>query len=59
MPSDKSINLENALVAALTREGIPTEEEVRTLAESLRHIPNFSVDDGEFADMLQIGRAHV
>ena len=52
MPSDRAINLENAIVAALTREGIPTEEEVRMLAESLRHIPNFAIDDIEFAELL-------
>lgn len=52
MPSDKAINLENAIVAALTREGIPTEDEVRTLAESLRRIPNFAIDDNEFSALL-------
>lgn len=53
MPSEKAINLENAIVAALTREGVPTEQEVRTLAESLRQIPNFAIDDKEFADLLR------
>jgi len=53
MPSDKAINLENAIVAALTREGVPTEEEVRSLAESLRRIPNFAIDDNEFSDLLR------
>jgi hypothetical protein len=52
MPSDKAVNLENAIVAALTREGVPTEEEVRTLAESLRRIPNFAIDDNEFSELL-------
>jgi hypothetical protein len=48
MLSDNAINLENAIIASLTREGVPTEDDVRTLANALRVIPNFAVSDDEF-----------
>lgn len=53
MQSENAINLENAIIATLTRRGIPTEDEVQTLAESLRRIPNFAVDDSEFGLVLR------
>jgi Z1 domain len=53
MPGKNAIDLENALIAALTREGVPAEDEVRTLATAMRAIPNFAVDDDEFAQVLR------
>lgn len=53
MLSENAINLESAIIATLTRQGIPTEDEVQTLAESLRMIPNFAVDDDEFGLVLR------
>jgi len=53
MQSENAINLENAIVATLTRQRVPTEEEVQILAESLRQIPNFAVDDNEFSLVLR------
>lgn len=53
MQSENAINLENAIIATLTRQGVPTEYEVQILAESLRKIPNFSVDDNDFALVLR------
>lgn len=53
MQSENAINLENAIIATLTRQGVPTEEEVQILAESLRKIPNFSVDDNDFGLVLR------
>lgn len=51
--SENAINLENAIIAALTREGVPTEEEVRTLAAALRVIPNFAVSDEAFDKVIR------
>src|SRR5215212_366062 len=53
MQNENAINLENAIIATLTREGVPTEEEVKTLAESLRSIPNFAVDDEDLAQVIR------
>src|SRR5882672_11824462 len=53
MQSENAINLENAIIATLTRQRVPTEEEVQILAESLRRIPNFTVDDNEFSLVLR------
>jgi hypothetical protein len=53
MQSENAINLENAIIATLTRQGIPTEDEVQSLAESLRRILNFAVDDAEFGLVLR------
>jgi hypothetical protein len=54
MLSENAVNLENTIIAAFyTRQGVPTEEEVQTLAESFRKIPLFAVDDKEFEIVLQ------
>lgn len=51
--SENAANLENAIIAALTRDRIPSEDEVRTLALALRMIPNFSVSDEEFDQVIK------
>lgn len=51
--SENAVNLENAIIAALTREGVPTEDEVRTLATAMRAIPHFSVSDDEFDELIR------
>ena len=53
MPSDKAIYLENTILLKFAGEGIPTEQRVRTFAESLRGNPNFQVNDIEFSDVLR------
>jgi len=53
MLSENALNLENAIIATLTRQGIQTEDDVRDLAERLRGIPIYAVDDNEFRDVLR------
>lgn len=53
MPSDKAIDLENAIIVTLTRNGIPTEKQVQELAQILRGTPYYAVDDTELADVLR------
>lgn len=53
MTDPKAIDLENAIVAVLTRGGIPTEDQIRQLAEQLRVVPNLAVDDAEFDGVLR------
>ncbi|MBI5135767.1 MAG: Z1 domain-containing protein [Nitrospirae bacterium] len=54
MPTREAILLEDVIVATLARDGaVPTEVEVQTLADSLRGIPTYAVDDGEFANVLR------
>lgn len=56
MSNKNSLALENAVIAALTRDSIPTEEEIFSLATAMRFIPNFTVNDEDFS--LLIKRLH-
>lgn len=53
MLSENAMNLENALIATLSRQGVPTEDEVRDLAGRLRGIPIYAVDDNELGEVLR------
>lgn len=53
MPSDNSVNLENAVVTTLAKDRIPTEDEVLLLASALRKIPNYVVSDEEFSEVIR------
>lgn len=53
MRSDKAVDLENVIITTLTRNRIPTEQEVLDLAQKLRIIQNYDVDDEELDDILR------
>lgn len=54
MPSENAIRLENAIVISLPADTIPQESEIRDLAEMLRRIPQYAVDDeDEFQAVLR------
>lgn len=53
MRSDMSIDLENTIITTLTRNRIPKEQEVIDLAEKLRKIPNYNVNDEEFSEVMR------
>jgi hypothetical protein len=54
MPSNNAVSLENAVVSTLARgDRIPSEAEVLALATALRAIPNYSVSDEDFLDVMR------
>src|SRR5688572_10222242 len=53
MPSENAVNLENDIIATITIKGVQTEDEVRDLAERLRGIPIYAIDDNEFGVVLR------
>jgi len=53
MSTDAALALESAVIAALTRERIPSEAEVLALATSMRSIPSFDVSDDEFQTLIR------
>jgi hypothetical protein len=54
--SDNARRLETGTITSLTETGVPSEEEVLSLASQLRKIPIYSVSDAEFE--LVIRRLH-
>lgn len=53
MSNETSLALESAVVAALTRDRIPTESEILALATAMRAIPSFSVSEEEFSALIK------
>lgn len=51
--SENARRLEIATITSLTETGVPTEQEVLSLASQLRRIPIYSVSDEEFAAVIR------
>lgn len=53
MSNETSLALESAVIAALTRDRIPTESEIFALATAMRVVPAFSISDEEFSALIK------